>query len=114
MNAKHGYNPALFNIIFVSDKGGFIFAVDWTGPMLAKISDESTGDDIYSLEVSDTNTQMVTALRAMNQYLRFYSYNGAFTLDTTIPTPAIGNGELINITTVPYIAFFSQNSPTKY
>ena len=62
-NARQSYDPALFNVIFVSDKGGFLFTVDWTGPMLAKISNEATGNDILSMDVSDTNTQLVTAFR---------------------------------------------------
>ena len=79
--------------------------------MLAKISNEATFDDLYAMDVSDTNTQMVTAYRAQNLYVRFYSYNGAFTLDTTVPLPTSGGKELINISSVTYIALFASGYP---
>ena len=79
--------------------------------MVGKIANESTGDDILAMDVSDTNTQMVTAFRAQNPYIRFYTFNGAFTLDTTVPIPSAGDGSLINITTATYIAFFKVGDP---
>ena len=47
----------------------------------------------------------------MEPYIRVYSYNGVFTLDTTIPILDNNNGGLININSASYFAHFCVSNP---
>ena len=65
--------------------------------MSAKVANEFLGDDIYHLDVSDTDPEIVVTADATAFLVRFYRYNGAFTADGTVASLSAQHEGIINI-----------------